>query len=133
DLRFGLRMMARDRGLTMVALVTLALGTGANAAMLSVIDAVLLHVPFADAARIAKIEVKLNNRATSLVSLDDFHALEADSDVFAAVAGFSGGQPMLTGIGDTRRITLECVSADMFAVLGVSPMLGRAFDASEDR
>jgi putative ABC transport system permease protein len=133
DLRFGLRMMARNRGLTTVALVTLALGTGANAAMFSVIDAVLLHVPFADPSRIAKIEVKLSNRATSLVSLDDFHALQADSDVFAAVAGFSGGQPMLTGLGDTRRITLECVSADMFAVLGVSPMLGRAFDASEDR
>src|SRR5438876_9423073 len=127
DLRFGLRMMARTPAMTAVAVLMLAAGTGANAAMFSVIDAVMLRVPFDDPARIAKIEVMVNNRATSLVSLDDFHALEASSDMFGAVAGFSGGQPMMTGVGDTRRITLECVSADMFAVLGVSPMLGRAF------
>ena len=98
DLRFGLRMMARTPATTAVAVLMLAVGTGANAAMFSVIDAVMLRVPFADPARIAKIETTLNNRATSLVQLHDFRTLEASSDMFAAVAGFSGGQP-------TERVT----------------------------
>src|SRR5437016_1106947 len=126
-------MMARRPWLTAVAVMTLALGAGANAAMFSVIDAVLLATPFKDASRIALMRVVRDHRSTALVPLEDFGKLRDTREAFESVAGISLGQPVLTGVGDPRRMLLECVSSPMFPVLGATPMLGRTFRDDEDR
>ncbi len=133
DVRFTSRMMARSPGFTAAAVIMLAVGTGANAAMFSVIDAVLLRSALPDAGRIVQIEEQSPDKpvfsAVPFSHLDALSALPA----FEHVAGMTGSLPVVTGLGATHRIDVECVSWSMFPLLGVQPILGRALGPDDDR
>ncbi|HTM24919.1 MAG TPA: ABC transporter permease [Vicinamibacterales bacterium] len=135
DARFALRSMARTPAFTAVALLIIALGTGANAAMFSVVDAIMLRSPFPDPDRLAIVRVQgANGRTTSAISSAQFRSLRDHTSIFDGVAALGGGQrPILTGLGEPRRMNVECVTADMFRVLGTPPLAGRTFSADEDR
>ena len=133
DLRFTLRMMARAPGFSLAAVLMLAIGTGANAAMFSVLDAVLLRSAYPDAGRIVTVlegaPGQSGGRAIPVSHLD----VLARAPGFEAVAGLTGSQSVLTGAGEPRRLAVECVSASMFRLLGVPAALGRVFTGAEDR
>jgi predicted permease len=135
DVRFALRSMARTPGFTAVAVLMIALGTGANAAMFSVIDAVMLHNPFADPERLALIYVQLPaGRTTAALSIEQYRSLTQSAPAFAAIGALGGGtRPTIAGLGEPHKLNVECVTAGTFHVLGTPPLLGRTFSADEDR
>ena len=134
DLRYGLRSMARTPAFTAVALVMIALGTGANAAMFSMIDAVMLRTPFSDPDRIAIVRVgrrAAGDRSRLTCPIPEPRGIGAG--VRGRCAFGSGQRPILRGLGEPRRMNVECFTAGMFRVLGVAPLAGRTFTADEDR
>jgi len=135
DVRYALRGMLRAPGFTAVALLMIALGTGANAAMFSVIDGVMLQSPFTDPNRIGIVRVMAPGRgATAAISIPQYRSLAGSPGPFEAVAAIGGGtRPMLAGLGDVRRFNDECVTAGMFHVLGTPPLLGRVLNDDDDR
>ena len=135
DIRYALRGMARAPGFTAVAVLMIALGTGANAAMFSVIDGVMLQSPFRDPDRIVMVTAHgADGQRTSAISLAQYRALLASAPPFDSLAAVGGGQrPILAGLGEPRRFNVECVTGDMFRVLGTQPLFGRTFTDDEDR
>jgi predicted permease len=133
DVRYAVRAMRSTPAFTALAIAMLAVGTGANVAMFSVIDAVLLRSPFPDPDRLAIVQVRDDaGRASSFVPTEDYLRLAASPGPLAAVAALDGGQHVLTGSGDTRRIDVECVTASMFDVFAVRPWMGRTFTTADD-
>jgi putative ABC transport system permease protein len=133
DVRYAFRMMWRTPGFTATAVMMLGLGTGVNAALFSVIDAVMLRSPFSHPEQIAFVQSVDGARTTGAITPERFDALVASPGPLRAVAGLTGGTHILTGAGDPRNIPVECVSSSMFEVLGTPPMLGRTFTAAEDQ
>src|SRR5205085_8746584 len=129
DVRYALRGMRSHPGFVIVAVVMIALGTGANAAMFSVIDAVMLRTPFSDPERLVIVGMAFPDRGpTKAVSLAQYRSLVGSAPVFEAVAAHgSGGRPLLAGLGEIRRLNVECFTAGMFKVLGAAPLVGSAF------
>ncbi len=134
DVRFGLRMLAKSPGFTAVAVLTLALAIGANTAIFSVVDAVLLRpLPFRDPARLVWATEHFAFGPSTVVSAD-FPAWKDRNHVFeeiAASGGTSGAN--LTGIGQPARVTVTNVTTGLFSMLGVQPVAGRAFLAEEGK
>jgi putative ABC transport system permease protein len=135
DVKLAARSMARTPGFTAVAVLMIALGTGANAAMFSVIDAVMLRTPFADLDRIAMVAARTaDDRTTAALSMAQYQSLVTSAHAFGALGALASGQrPILTGAGDPRRFNVECVTAGMFRVLGTAPAMGRTFTDDDDR
>jgi len=134
DSRYALRLMARTPAFTALAVTMLALGTGANIAIFTVIDAVMLRSPFPQPEELAIVNVlDSNGRPTPRFSAEQYEALSAAPRTLAAVAALGGGSHLLTGTGEPRRPDLECVTASMFDVLGTRPLLGRVLGRDDDR
>jgi predicted permease len=131
--KYSLRTMRRTPGFTTIAVLMLAIGTGANVAMFSVIDAVLIRSPFARPDRLVMVSALVDNRPTLGVPVDRLPALTALPQPLAAVSVFGLGAHVLTGAGDPRDFSAECVSAGMFEVLQTRPLIGRGFDAADDQ
>jgi putative ABC transport system permease protein len=129
DCRFALRQAARRPAVTLTALLTIALGIGANAAIFSVVRHVVLRpLPFLDPARLAAI---WPGRAISNAELE---FMQRESKAFAAIAAFSPGWGIaMTGRGEPRQLNGARVSANYFQTLGVRPLVGSGFapDASQ--
>jgi putative ABC transport system permease protein len=132
DVRYALRLLRRQPGFTLVATLTLALGIGANTAVFTVVNAVLLRpLPYRDAGRIA---VLLNGRPGRLfpwLSPLNYQDVSRDSGVFTETAAYSPIFANLTGRGEPRRIEGADVSWNFFSVMGVSIARGRAFSAAD--
>ena len=134
DLRLGLRMLHRYPTFTAVAVVTLALGIGANTAIFSAVNAVLLRpLPFADAERLVALWETSPRQAEVSVSYPNFLDWQAAATRFEAMTVIDDHEFTLTGGGEPERIPSARVSADFFGVLGVQPLLGRSFVAADDR
>jgi putative ABC transport system permease protein len=135
DVRYGIRSMARTPGFTAVALVMIALGTGANAAMFSVVDALLLRSPFRNPERIAIVRMAEPGKTpTGSIPLDLYRTWPDAIPAFESVGAMgSGGRPIVRGLGDLRTMNVECITAGMFRVLGTQPIAGRTFTDDEDR
>jgi putative ABC transport system permease protein len=135
DTKYALRMMRRTPGFTLTAIVMLALGTGVNVAMFSVIDAVLLRSPFPDQGRLVQLTPTARENGETVTPTHERYAeLAANPGMLAALAKQWGGPHVLTGVGDPRNVDgIECVSASIFDVLRTRPMLGRVFGPDEDR
>jgi putative ABC transport system permease protein len=134
DVNYAFRMMRRTPGFTALAVLMLALGTGVNAALFSVVDAVMLRTAFVHPDELVIVRTVENNKPTSAIRPDQFEALTTAPGPFQVIAGLGGGgNNILTGLGDPRSIDVECVSASMFDVLGTRPLFGRTFSAIEDR
>ncbi len=135
DVRYGLRMLRKNTGFTVAAVLTLALGIGVNAAVFSVVSAVLLHpLPYSDPDRLVWITEfwpRLNN---TVVPSPDFLNWTAQNQVFESVAAYGGfGELNLSGSGEPERIDGIGVTWNFFPMLGVRPALGRGFLPEEDR
>ena len=136
DVRYGARVLARNRGFTAVAVLTLALGIGANSAIFSVVNSVLLRpLPFAAPDRLVRVyEKRLKlGRTRNVVSAPDFLDWREQSSVFEAVSAYTGWNAALTSGDEPRQVTGTVASADLFQVLRAAPMLGRVFTAEEDK
>jgi putative ABC transport system permease protein len=134
DVRLGLRGMAKSPSFTFVAVLTLAVGIGANTAIFSVVNAVLLRaLPFPNSGLVAVYRVDTRTGdASYAMSYPDFEDIRTQSHSFDALAVYDETSYTLTGAGEPLHLTAGVVSADLFRVLGVSPHLGRAFLRSED-
>ena len=133
DLRFGARLLARHPGFTAVAVITLALGIGANAAIFSVVNAVLLRpLPWADPGRAVMIWSKWTAFDKTWVATGEVVDYRRRARTLREVAAWGEGQVNLTGSGDPERVAAANVTANTFSVLGVSPAIGRVFSSTED-
>jgi putative ABC transport system permease protein len=138
DLRYGLRILRKHPSFAIVAALTLALGVGATTTIFSVVDAVLLRpLPYPDADRIAMVWENVNlpqyKNAQNAAAPGNFHDWRDQNSTFSNMAATRDGAWSLTGSGDPVRVTGQMVSASLFAVLQVEPVLGRTFTADEDR
>jgi putative ABC transport system permease protein len=134
DGKYALRMMRRTPGFTAMAVVMLALGTGVNVAMFSIVDAVMLRSPFENPGELVAVRFLVKDRATWAVPVDRYRDLVGAPGPLAAVGAFSGGSHVLTGQGDPLNLDdIECFSSEMFEVLRTPPLLGRTFGGSENR
>ena len=130
DLRYALRGMLHRPAFTAVVLATLALGIGANAAIFSVVNGVLLRpLPFRDADRVMWFRHEVPYWQ---VSEPEFRDYVRDMQAFERLAAFTGGEGNITGGTTPERIELARVSDGFFSVLGTPPILGRAFTKDED-
>jgi putative ABC transport system permease protein len=138
DLRFGLRTMLKSPVLTFVAVLSLALGIGANTAIFSVVNALMLRpLPYRQPEHLVKV-FQMQPDPTKVMmssnwSYPRFEMLRDQSRSFAAVAGFAQQPYNLTGTDAPERLQVEMVSASYFPLLGVEAVVGRAFVADEDR
>jgi putative ABC transport system permease protein len=134
DIRFATRRLRGNPGFTIVAALTLALGIGATTAIFSAIHPILLEpLPYRDAARILVISDVGNAGERADVTFGTYRELASRARTIGALAVMKPWQPAMTGEGEPERFDGQRVSADYFRVLGVSPAIGRAFDASDDR
>jgi predicted permease len=134
DVRFGMRSLAKSPLFTGMAAAILALGIGANCAMFSLIDAVLLRpLPFPDAQRIVVLwERQPHQDRHNPVSPVNYLDWRERTRSFEAMAAAFSIPMNLSGIGEPRAVDGAMVGAEFFRVLGISPLLGRTFNASED-
>ena len=136
DVRFGLRQLRRSPGFTAVAVLTLALGIGANTVIFSAVYAVLLKpLPFKDSDRLVFIEKKNPPRGwvRNPISPAEILAWRNESGVFEDMAAFTQTSCVLTGMGEAEEDPCETVSSNLFPLLGVAPLRGRTFSADEDK
>lgn len=134
DVRYGLRMLRKNPGFTTVALLTLALGIGANTAVFSIVNGVLLNpLPFPDSDKLVTLfESKPNFREGS-ISYPNFLDWQRDNHAFTSIAAYRPDTFSLTSAGEPEQVRGEMVSADFFSILGVKPVLGRMFTSQEDQ
>jgi putative ABC transport system permease protein len=134
DLRFGLRTLAKNPSFTAVAVLTLALGIGANTAIFSVVNAVLLRpLPFPAPDELVRVvSVRLRENVPDNASYPDFADWRAQNHVFERMAAFHADSFTLTGQGEAAHIPGAIVSADLFSLLSARPALGRTFLPEED-
>ncbi len=137
DLRFGFRMLVKNPIFALVAIVTLALGIGANTAIFSVVDAVLLRpLPYAQADRLVFLWETMESQgvATSGAALPNYHGWRDQNQVFEGLAGFYYGDFNLSSSGTAPEfIQGAYVSPNLFPTLKVEPALGRMFVNEEDQ
>ncbi|HEV2420573.1 MAG TPA: ABC transporter permease [Candidatus Acidoferrales bacterium] len=130
DLRYGLRTLRKSPGFTAVAVLTLALGIGANTAIFSVVDALLLRpLPYSNSKQLAMVweqDVALGER-NNVVSPANFLDWQAQNHAFDRMACFADDRANLTGGSGPQVVTGQLTSANFFDVLGIKPILGHAF------
>jgi putative ABC transport system permease protein len=133
DLRFGGRTLVRNPGFASIAVLTLALGIGANAAIFSVINAVLLRpLPWSDPDRAVMIWSKWVSFDKTWVAAGEVVDYRRRSRTLQEIAAWSELPVILTGDGDPERVPAANVSSNLFSTLGASPILGRTFTSQED-
>lgn len=133
DLRFGLRSLLRSPGFAVVAILCLALGIGANAALFSVLNAVLLRpLPFTEPDRLVRIFETFGEGGQGSVSVPNFRDWAEQSTGFEQIAAYQMGSRNLQSTGDPERIRAVEATSNLFSLLGARPLLGRAFDPEMD-
>jgi putative ABC transport system permease protein len=128
DLRYGARMLLKNPGVTAVALITLALGIGANTAIFSVVNAVMLRpLPYKSPDRLVSLWANVPEHGRWRTTPANFFDWKKQNTVFEDMAAFNASTWTLTGDGEPEQLMGSIVSAGYFAVVGAEPMLGRAF------
>jgi putative ABC transport system permease protein len=132
DFRYGVRMLEKSPGFTVVAVLTLALGIGANTAIFSAVSPILFEpLPYPHASRIVMIwDIFQGSRSD--VTFHTYRELASRSYSFDAVSAMEPWRPTMTGRAEPERLEGQSVSAGYFRVLGIPPALGRGFQASDD-
>ena len=134
DLRYGARMLFKNPGITFVVILALALGIGANTAIFSVVDAVLLRpLPYPESDRLVFLNETSKAMDEISVSYPNFTDWRNQNHVFENIGVYNRDSYNLTGVGDAERIITAQMSADLFAALRVQPALGRLFTNDEDK
>jgi putative ABC transport system permease protein len=133
DLRFGGRTLFRSPGFAVIAVLTLALGIGANASIFSVLNAVLLKpLPWSEPDRAVMIWSKWTAFEKTWVAEGEVLGYRKRATTLHEVAAWSDGQVNLTGDQEPERVPAARVTANLFSTLGASPVVGRTFTAQED-
>src|ERR1044072_4887250 len=135
DVRYALRMLAKKRGFTIVAVITLALGIGANSTIFSLVSGLLLRpLPYKDSERLAIIWTHSPgaNVAQDWPSPGQYSAINSGNNAFEGIAIAHGSNVILTGLGTPERIGAVRTTSVMFSLLGAHPLLGRTFLPEED-
>ncbi|HKC64426.1 MAG TPA: ABC transporter permease, partial [Pyrinomonadaceae bacterium] len=134
DLRYGFRMLLKRPAFTFVIMLTLALGIGANTAIFSVVNAVLLRpLPYKDAERLVIVSEKMGEGRRVGVAYLNFVDFRERAQSFTEMAGFRQTPYNLVGVDKPVRLQGRDVSWNFFSMLGVKPQLGRTFTADDDR
>jgi putative ABC transport system permease protein len=136
DIRYGVRMLARHRGFTAVAVLTLALGIGVNTAIFSVVNELLLRpLPYRDAERIVMLwekNTQLDARQGT-ASRANFRGWREQSKSFESMAAFSDQRLNLTGVGEPEEVAAQFTTPELLRVLGVEPIIGRGLTEEDAR
>src|SRR5690348_4103356 len=136
DVRYALRLLLKSPGFTAIAILTLALGIGANTAIFSVVNAVLLRpLPFADPERLVVVNEKndklhLKNFGSSALN---YLSWKEQAQSFESLGAIGGGNFNLTGRGDPENFAGATISPSVLPLLGIQPVAGRGFREGEDR
>src|SRR5688500_12573063 len=134
DLKHAVRMLAKKPGFTWIAVFTLALGIGANTAIFSVVNAVLLRpLPYPNADRLVAISANSLESSDILVSYQDYLDWRAQQSLFEEMSARMPTGGIFSGANEPERVIGRHVTASFFSTLGVQPMLGRAFTEAEDK
>jgi predicted permease len=134
DLRHTLRLLRKAPVFTAIVVATLALGIGANTAIFSLVDAVLLRpLPFAQPDRLYIVYEKTPTSAHGSVSYPNFQDWQREDHTFSSLAAFRMDNFILTGSGRPERLHAAMISAGFLSTLGINPLLGREFRADEDQ
>ena len=134
DLRFALRMLAKSPGFTAVAVLTLALAVGANTALFSVVNGVLLNpLPYPQPDQLVTIHESKPNFNTGSISYLNFLDWQKDNRTLSAMAVSRSYSFSLTGLGPAEQAQAQLVTSDFFPILGVKPAAGRAFLPADDQ
>jgi putative ABC transport system permease protein len=134
DLRYGIRMLLKTPGFTLIAIATLALGIGANTAIFSVVNAVLLRpLPYPESERLVWLSERGTNFPTMSIAYPNFIDYRAQQTVFEKIGVYNWTSYNLTGRGEPRRLEASRISADAFAALCVQAAIGRVFSSNDDK
>jgi putative ABC transport system permease protein len=135
DLRFGLRMLLKNPGFTLVATLTLALGIGANTAIFSVVNALILRpLPYPDPERLVWVDYTSSKNTGGEILSAHFLNWREQNQTLEGIAQFEPTTRTLTGAGEPERVEVGQISASFFTTLGVQPLSpGRNFTAAEDK
>jgi predicted permease len=134
DVSYGLRALRRSKGFAAIAIVSLALGIGANTAIFSIVNSLLLHPrPIADPGRIVELYTGSRSEPYETTSYPSYLELRDRNEVFTGLAAYGTRQFNLGDANQVEQIWGEVVSGNYFDVLGVTPATGRGFLADEDR
>ena len=134
DLAYALRQLGKNRGFTVIAVVTLALGIGANTAIFSVVSGVLLNpLPFPRADRIVSMFQDKPNFPRGSISYPNFLDWQRENRSLEAIAAYRGADGNITAPGQAENVRAQRISATFFSILGVKPILGSNFSADDDR
>src|SRR6266550_1751334 len=134
DLRYGARMLLKNPGITFVVILALALGIGANTAIFSVVDTVLLRpLPYEESDRLVFLNETSKVMDEISISYPNFTDWRNQNQVFDKIGVYNRSSYNLTGAGEAERIITGQVSADLFAALRVNPAVGRLFTNEEDK
>jgi predicted permease len=133
DVRFAFRMIRKTPGFALVVVLTLALGIGANTALFSVVNGVLLSpLPYPHPDELVALHESKMNFLSGSISYPNFRDWQRNNHTFAAMAVMRRSGFTLTGRGDAEQIRAELVTSDFFRILGVRPLAGRTFATGED-
>ena len=133
DLKYSLRALRKSPGFAAIAILTLALGIGANTARFSVVNGVLLSpLPYPEPNRIATLYSKTPQFDESSISYPNFLDWQRQNHSFTALAAWRGDSFNMTGSGEPERLRGEMVSAEFFNILGFNALIGRTFNANDD-
>ena len=135
DLKYALRMLLKSPGFTIIAILTLALGIGANSAIFSVIDAVLLHpLPFPKPNQLVAVWSRVANEKLEkeTESVPDYVDLRDQSQTLSGLAAFTRAGAGLNGTEEARQLFGVAITSDIFPVLGVAPARGRVYTREDD-
>ncbi len=135
DLRFAFRLLKKSPAFTTVAILTLALGIGANSALFSIVNAVILRpLPYPNPEQLITLRESKPNFSTGSISLPNFLDWQKENRTFASMAAMRGGYGVtLTGLGDAEQLNTMLLTSGFFEQLGVNPVLGRTFTQDEER
>jgi predicted permease len=133
DIRYGLRMLGKAPGFALVVVLTLALGIGANTAIFSVVNGVLLNpLPYHQPEQLVMLHESKPNFETGSISYPNFRDWQKENKSFSEMAISRATSTILTGKGEAEQVTTELISSAFFSLLGVRPVIGRLFARGED-
>ncbi len=133
DLHYAMRQFVKTPGLTVVVVITITLGVGANTALFSVVNGVLLNpLPYPQPEQLVTLHESKPNFETGSISFPNFRDWRKDNHTFSAMAISRGYAFSLTGVGEAIQLSGEFVSSDFFSLLDVKPLIGRTFAPGED-
>jgi predicted permease len=134
DARYGMRTLRKSPGFAIIAILTLTIGIGANTALFSVVNGVLLNpLPYAQPDRLVALYASSHEFNKFSISYPNFLDWSRQNHSFSSLAAFRGETFTMTGIGEPERLDANMVSATFFPLLGVNPIIGRNFEEKEDQ